>query len=201
MQTLTDLLQDAEGLPDVMLYATDADAYESNFPNTTPNHGEITITRTGSLQPLTVDLCILPMEQTGSVNTVCDGNCCLLVGSAGDEPAELEDYELIDEEGNIITDTVHFDFGEMEKVLTVRAIDDAINEYPETLNIALEDSADATYTTSELLNGASIQLFDLPESPDNITIFTGTFTQDGAAVFPPPDQDLPPSPSTAHAPK
>ncbi|MEO0509962.1 MAG: DUF1800 family protein [Verrucomicrobiota bacterium] len=183
VDTLNALLGDSQGLPDVMLYGTDADAYESNFPNTIPNNAEITLTRTGTLAPLEVKLCIVPLENTGNVNTVCDGSCCMLIGSAGDEEVELEDYQLIDEDGNIIADTVQFGFGEMEKVLTVRAVNDAINEYPETLNIAVEDSADNSYTTSELLNGASIQIFDLPDSPDNISIFTGTFSQDGNAVI------------------
>jgi len=179
---LNTLLLDSEGLPDVMLYGTDADAYESNFPNTIPNDAEITLTRTGTLAPLTVQLCITALENTGSVNTVCDGTCCSLVGSAGDEEVEPEDYQLIDEDGNVIQSELTFAFGEMKKVLTVKAINDSINEYPETLNIALETSADGSYTTSELLNGASIQIFDLPNSPDNITIFTGSFSKDGNAV-------------------
>ncbi|MEM6543769.1 MAG: DUF1800 family protein [Pseudomonadota bacterium] len=138
--------------------------------------------RSGTLAPLTIKLCVVPLENTGNVNTVCDGSCCMLIGSAGDEEVEPEDYQLIDEEGNIITDTIHFEFGEMKKVLRVKAVNDSINEYPETLNIAVESSPDNSYTTSELLNGASIQIFDLPDSPDNVSIFTGTFSQDGNAV-------------------
>lgn len=180
--TLNNLLLDSKGIPDVMLYGTDADAYESNFPNTIPDHGEITLTRSGTLAPLTVRLCVTALENTGSVNTVCDGTCCSLVGSAGDEEAERDDYQLVDEDGQIIQSNITFAFGEMKKVLTVKAIDDRINEYPETLNIALEASVDGSYTTSELLNGASIQIFDLPNSPDNITIFTGSFSKDGNAV-------------------
>ena len=106
----------------------------------------------------------------------------MLIGSAGDEEAEPEDYQLIDVNGTIITDSVYFGFGEMTKVLTLKAVDDTINEYPETVNLAIATSTDASYTISETQNGASIQIFDLPDNPDNLTIFTGTFSQDGAAT-------------------
>ena len=180
--TLVTILDQSQGLPDVALYGTDAAAFESNYPNTIADDGEITITRTGALTPLTIQICVAPLEATGSTNTVCDGTCCMLIGSAGDEEVEPEDYQLIDEDGAIITDSVSFAFGEMQKVLTVKAIDDAINEYPETLNIAIATSPDNSYTISDILNGASIQIFDLPDSADNLTIFTGTFSQDGNAV-------------------
>ncbi|MEM8867972.1 MAG: PA14 domain-containing protein, partial [Verrucomicrobiota bacterium] len=180
--SLQQLLVGTNGNVEVALYASDAAAFESNFPNTIPDNGEITITRTGPLTPITLSLCIAPLEETGSTATVCDGTCCILVGSAGDEEAEIEDYQLIDEAGTVITDTVHFEFGEMSKVLTLRAIDDNINEYPETVNLAIATAADGSYTISNTQNGASIQLFDLPDNPDNLTIFTGTFSEDGAAV-------------------
>jgi uncharacterized protein (DUF1800 family) len=182
--TLAIILDESQGLPDVALYATDAAAFESNYPNTISDDGEITITRSGALTPLTIQMCVAPLEATGSTNTVCDGTCCMLIGSAGDEEAELEDYQLIDQDGSIVTNELTFAFGEMQKTLTVKAINDDINEYPETLNIAIAPSHDNSYTTSELLNGASIQLFDLPDNPDNVTIFTGTFSQDGKAVIP-----------------
>lgn len=181
---LATILDSSQGLPDVALYGTDAAAFESNYPNTIADNGEITITRTGALTPLTIQICVAPLEATGSTNTVCDGTCCMLIGSAGDEEVEPEDYQLIDEDGAIITNSVSFAFGEMQKILTVKAIDDSINEYPETLNIAIATSTDNSYTISDILNGASIQIFDLPDSPDNLTIFTGTFSQDGKAVFP-----------------
>jgi len=178
-------LQQAQGTMTFALFATDAAAFESNYPNTVPDNGQITITREGALSPMEVTLCIAPLESTGSVATVCDGSCCVLVGSAGDEEAEPEDYQLVDEDGKPITDRVLFEFGETTKVLTVRAVDDAINEYPETLNIALAPpAANAPYEISDVQNGASIQIFDLPENPDNVTIFTGTFSQDGSAVVP-----------------
>lgn len=180
--TLTNLLTGANGLPHITLFGSDACAMESNYPNTIPDNGEITITREGVLTPLTVALEIIPLENTGSTTTICDGTCCIMVGTAGDEAAEIEDYQLIDEDGNVVTDTLHFAFGETEKVLTVIATNDAINEYPETLNIGIGESTDGSYTTSELTNGATIQIFDLPDNPDNVTIFTGTFSQDGKAV-------------------
>ena len=183
LSTLDALIDSAQGVPEISLFATDADAYESNFPNTIPNHGEITLVRTGSLTPLTVKLCVAPLENTGSVATVCNGICCSLVGSAGDEEAEPEDYRLFDEEGNAVTDTVTFAFGETMKKLRVEAVNDPINEYPETLNLAAEAPVDSSYTLSSTMNGASIQLFDLPDSADNLTIFTGTFSQDGNAVI------------------
>ena len=179
---LTDVLAQSQGLPEVELYGTDAAAFESNYPNTIPDDGEITINRTGTLAPLTIQLCITPLESTGNTQTVCDGSCCMLIGSAGDEEAEPEDYELIDENGTIITDTLTFEFGEMQKVLTVKAVNDEINEYPETLNMAIAPSFDGSYTISSTTNGASIQLFDLPDNADNVAIFTGTFSQDGAAT-------------------
>ncbi|MGJ8672506.1 DUF1800 family protein [Rubritalea sp.] len=181
--TLTTLINNSQDQPEVSLQASDVAAFESNHPNTIADNGEVILTRTGSLTPLTVQLCITPLETTGSVETVCDGTCCSLIGSAGDEVVELEDYQLIDQDGNTITDSVSFAFGEMQKVLTVVAVNDAINEYPETLNLAVAPATDDSYTTSEALNGASIQLFDLPDNPDNLTIFTGTFSQDGAAVI------------------
>ncbi|MFC5049569.1 DUF1800 family protein [Rubritalea spongiae] len=181
-ETLTNLINNSQDQPEIALQASDTAAFESNFPNTIPDDGEITITRTGSLTPLTIQLCVTALDTTGSVATVCDGTCCALIGSAGDEVAEPEDYILVDQDGKTITDSVSFAFGEMEKVLTVVAVDDSINEYPETLNLAVVPSANDSYTTSETLNGASIQLFDLPDNPDNLTIFTGTFSQDGAAA-------------------
>ncbi len=179
---LSNILAQSQALPEIELYGTDAAAFESNYPNTIPDNGEITITRTGTLTPLTIQLCIAPLESTGSVSTVCDGSCCILIGSAGDEEAEPEDYQLIDEDGRVITDTVTFEFGEIQKILTVKAVNDSINEYPETLNIAIVPPSDGSYTISNTTNGASIQIFDLPDNPDNIAIFTGTFSQDGAAV-------------------
>jgi uncharacterized protein (DUF1800 family) len=178
---LATILGNSQGLPDIELYGSDACAMESNFPNTIRDDGEITLTREGVLSPLTVNLEIIPLAATGSTTTICNGSCCLLVGTAGDEAAEIDDYEITDEDGNIITDSVHFEFGELEKVLTVKAVDDTINEYPETLNIGIAPSTDNSYTVSTLHYGASIQIFDLPENPDNLTIFTGAFSQDGNA--------------------
>ncbi|MGJ8678608.1 MAG: DUF1800 family protein [Akkermansiaceae bacterium] len=175
------LLSAAEGKAEVSLYATDAAAFESNYPSTIVDEAEITLTRTGELQPLAVKICVEPLESTGSTATVCDGSCCTLIGSAGDEIAEVEDYIIKDEDGVIINDTVHFAFGETLKVLTITAVDDDINEYPETLNIAIDTTANDDYDVSPTQNGASIQLFDLPESDDNITLFTGTFSRDGNA--------------------
>lgn len=182
VDTLQAYLAGATGTPDITLYGTDACAMESNYPNTVRDDGEITITREGVLAPLTVHLEIIPLEDTGEIVTLCDGTCCLLVGVAGDEAAEIEDYVITDEDGNIITDTVHFEFGELEKVLTVKAVNDNINEYPETLKIGIAPSPDSSYTISTLYSRASIQLFDLPDNPDNLTIFTGAFSQDGKAV-------------------
>lgn len=178
------LLQDATaGAPVISLYGTDAAAFESNYPNTIPDYGEITITREGTLAPISVDICIVPLVETGSTVTVCDGSCCMLIGSAGDEEAEIEDYELRDDKGNQITDSVEFAFGETTKVITLKAINDNINEYPETVNLAIKVADDGRYDISPTLNGASIQIFDLPDSPDNVAIFTGTFSQDGNAVI------------------
>ena len=179
---LAPILALSQGKPDVMLYGTDAAAFESNYPNIIEDKGEITLIREGSLEPLDVQLCFPPLEATGSVATVCDGTCCMLIGSAGDEEAEPEDFILTDEDGRVITDTVHFEFGETTKVLTLTAVKDSINEYPETVNIAIKVSEDDRYDVSTLLNGASIQIFDLPDSPDNLTLFTGAFSQDGAAT-------------------
>ena len=177
------LLAQSQGKPEITLYGSDAAAFESNYPNTTPDHGEITITRAGTLEPLTVDLCFPPLE-AGTSTTICDGTCCMLIGSAGDEEAEPEDYILTDEDGTVVTDTVQFAFGEIKKVLTLTAVNDTINEYPESVNVAIKEADDARYDVSELLNGASIQIFDLPDSADNLTIFTGSFSQDGKAVIP-----------------
>ena len=177
---LTSLLAQSLGKPEIALYCTDAAAFENNYPRTTRDNAEITITRSGTLEPLTVHLCIAPLEAIGSTETVCDGICCLLIGSAGDEEAEITDYILTDEQGNIITDTVDFAFGETTKVLTLIAVNDAINEYPESVTLAVKTSADYDISTTQ--NGASIQIFDLPEDPFNTTIFTGTFSQDGRAV-------------------
>lgn len=83
----------------------------------------------------------------------------------------------------MIADEVSFAFGEMSKRLTVIATPDNINEYPETLNLAVKPSDEGLYQISPA-NGASIQLFDLPDSPSNHAIFTGLFSQDGNAVVP-----------------
>ncbi|HAV13938.1 MAG TPA: hypothetical protein DCX06_10675, partial [Opitutae bacterium] len=179
---VTNLLSTAQGVPHITLFGSDACALESNYPNTIPDDGEITITREGVLTPLTVNLEIIPLENTGDTTTICDGTCCMMVGTAGDEAAELEDYQIFDPDGNLITNSIHFEFGETQKVLTVIATDDTINEYPETLNIGVAPSIDGSYTINALVNAASIQIFDLPDNPDNVSIFTGTFSQDGKAV-------------------
>ena len=171
---LSALLTGTSGEIEVALCATDAAAFESNYPNTIPDDGEITITRTGSLTPISVCFAS-PTGRAGNTATVCDGTCCMLIGSAGNEEAETEDYELIDESGNRITDTVHFKFGEMSKV-TLKAVDDTINEYPETVNLAIATSTDGSYTISDTQSGASIQ-YRSADNPDNRTIFTGTFSQ------------------------
>jgi len=170
------------GIPTISLAASDTAAFEDNSPNTEDDHGAILLTRTGSIAPVTVQLCVAPLENTGSTATVCDGTCCTLVGSAGDEEAEISDYMILDAGGNVITNTVTFATGEMSKTLTVVAIRDSINEYPETLNLAVSPSTDNSYELSSTLNGASIQLFDLADNPANNAIFTGSFSQDGNAV-------------------
>jgi len=175
----TNLIQASSQNIEFSLQASDTVAYEDNSPNIGDDHGEFIITRTGALTAITAKLCIAPLKNTGNTATVCDGICCTLIGSAGDEAAEVNDYTLVDEDGNIINDTVHFDFGQLTKTVTVIATTDTQNEYPETLNIAL--LTDSSYEISDT-NGASIQLFDLPESPSNNAIFTGLFSLDGNAV-------------------
>ncbi|WP_411845843.1 DUF1800 family protein [Roseibacillus persicicus] len=179
---MSSLLSNNTGTPVISLAASDTTAFEDNSPNTSEDHGSILLTRTGTLAPVTIQLCVAPLENTGGTATVCDGTCCSLVGSAGDEEAEVEDYRLLDAEGNLVTDTVTFALGEMSKTLTVVATPDSLNEYPETLNLAVAPSEDASYEISETLNGASIQLFDLADNPANNAIFTGSFSQDGNAV-------------------
>ena len=182
--SLETTLQDGAEEISVSLQASDTVAYEDYAPNVGENHGEILLTRTGSLSPVTVALCVAPLATTGTTATVCDGTCCTLVGTAGDEEAELEDYRLLDAAGNEVGLTVEFALGEMEKRLTVQAIKDSYNEYPETLNLALAPvTPDAAYTVSAT-NGASIQLIDLPDSPENNAIFTGLYSPDGNVVTP-----------------
>lgn len=181
LSTATALLNGATGPLEVSLQASDTAAFERNTPNLSDDHGEITVTRTGPLTPVTINLCQAPLANTGNTATVCDGTCCSLIGSAGDEEAEADDYVLLDAKGNVVTNTLSFGFGEMSKVLTVKATPDALNEYPETLNIAIELDDAGSYQIGAM-NGASIQLFDLPEHPDNVALFTGTFSQDGNAV-------------------
>lgn len=85
---LTALLGSATGDITLSLQASDAAAFEDNSPNLGADHGEVLITRTGPLTPVTVALCITPLETTGNTATVCDGLCCTLMGSAGEEEAE-----------------------------------------------------------------------------------------------------------------
>lgn len=179
---LSNAFSSATGTPFIEMFGSDACAMESNYPNTIRDDGEITIRRSGSLKPISVELYVIPLANTGSTTTICNGVCCQMVGTAGDEVAEVDDYVITDEAGNVITNTVDFDFGETEKVLTVKAVDDSINEYPETLNLGVQAAADGSYEVSDLVNGATIQIFDLPDSPDNLTLFTGVYTQDGAAT-------------------
>ncbi|MEP4077963.1 DUF1800 family protein [Haloferula sp.] len=177
------LLATTAGPIEVSLVASDTAAFESNSPNLDDDHGEITLIRSGPLTPVTINICQAPLASTGNTQTICDGTCCTLIGSAGDEEAEASDYSIVDADGNIITNQVSFAYGEMVKVLTVIATLDSENEYPETVNTALELDDAGSYTISAT-NGASIQLFDLPEHPDNVALFTGTFSLDGAAVVP-----------------
>lgn len=181
LTSATAMLNAATGPAEFTLQASDTAAFESNSPNLTEDHGEITITRTGSLAPVTINLCQEPLANTGNTATICDGTCCSLVGSAGAEAAEIEDYSIVDTQGNLITNRVSFGFGEMTKILTVKATPDSMNEYPETLNIAIEADDAGSYQISAT-NGASIQLFDLPEHPDNVALFTGIFSQDSRAT-------------------
>ncbi|MEN8862392.1 MAG: DUF1800 family protein [Lentimonas sp.] len=175
-------LSASTGTPEVSLFGTDAAAFESNYPNTIEDNGQFVISRTGSLVPLTVSICIAPLVETGSTVTVCDGSCCMLIGSAGDEEAEAADYILTESDGTVVTDSVTFAFGEERKVLTLTAVDDGVNEYPETVNLAIKVPTDGSYTISSTQNGASIQIFDLPDSTDNVAIFVGAFSQDGRAT-------------------
>jgi len=167
---------------EVSLAASDTAAFERNSPNSNEDYGEVTLTRTGPLTPLEVQLCVQPLAETGNTETICDGTCCTLIGSAGDEVAEINDYEITDADGNVIVNSVTFEFGEMTKVLRVRAIPDSIVEYPETLNLAIEPAESDTYQVSATTNGASIQLFDLPDSPENLAIFTGVFSPENGVV-------------------
>lgn len=176
------LLSANTGTPTISLAASDTAAFENNSPNAGDDFGSILLTRSGTLAPVVVNLCIAPLENTGNTATVCNGTCCSLVGSAGDEAAEVEDYTLYDSDGRVLTDTVSFALGEMTKTITVVATPDLINEYPETLNIAIAPAGNSEYEISSSTNGASIQLFDLPENPANNAIFTGTFSRDGRAV-------------------
>ncbi|MGJ8725682.1 MAG: DUF1800 family protein [Roseibacillus sp.] len=177
----TNLMANSNGPITLSLQGSDVAAFEDNSPNIDVDNATVVISRTGPLTAVDAKLCIAPLANTGNTSTICDGLCCTLVGSAGDEAAEVEDYTLVDEDGQVITDTVSFEFGEMSKTLTVIATNDGINEYPETLNLALYP--DSAYEISSTINGASIQLFDLPDSPSNYAIFTGLFSQDGAAVI------------------
>ncbi|MGJ8675914.1 MAG: DUF1800 family protein [Akkermansiaceae bacterium] len=179
---LSSILSSSQGKPEIALFGTDAAAFESNYPNTIPDNGQFTITRSGTLEPLSVKICVPPLVASGSFTTVCDGSCCMLIGSAGDEEAEPSDYILTDEDGTIITDTVNFDFGEITKIVTLTAVNDEINEYPETLNIAIQVPTDDSYNLSATQNGSSIQIFDLPDSADNLTIFTGVFDPENEAA-------------------
>jgi uncharacterized protein (DUF1800 family) len=167
---------------EVSLAASDTAAFERNSPNSSEDYGEVTLTRTGPLTSLEIQLCVQPLAETGNTETVCDGTCCTLIGSAGDEVAEVSDYEITDADGNVIVNSVTFEFGEMTKVLRVRAIPDSIVEYPETLNLAIEPAESDQYQISPTTNGASIQLFDLPNSPENLAIFTGSFGPESAVV-------------------
>ncbi len=182
MTRLSTALDPAVSLSEFSLQASDVAAFERNTPFPNADHAEVTITRTGSLAAVTINLCQEPLAATGNTATICDGTCCSLVGSAGEEAAEAEDYEIVDELGNIITNQVHFEFGEMSKKLTIRALFDQENEYPETLNLAIEEAEAGEYTIAPALNGASIQLFDLPEHPDNFIIFKGDFTPEPGAT-------------------
>lgn len=176
------LLNASQNTPEITLIGTDAAAFENNFPSLIDDSGSFTMTRTGSQAPLTVKICVPPLVNTGNTATQCDGSCCSLIGSAGEEAAEATDYQIIDEDGNIITDSVYFEFGETEKKFIVRAVRDNINEYPETLNLAVKESTDNSYTPSSSFNGASIQIFDLPDSNDNISIFTGPYTPENGVT-------------------
>jgi len=169
---LATVLQATAPRPIFSLQASDTVAFESNFPLGGEDHGEIIVTRSGGLAPVTLTLTRPPLTSTGNTATVCDGTCCTLIGSAGDEAVENNDYLITDEEGKIVTNTLSFGFGEMSRTLTVKAMPDERAEYPETLNLAL--GADPSYDLSEL-NGASIQIFDLPDHPDNVTAFQGSF--------------------------
>lgn len=182
LSAATSLLNSATGPVEISLQASDTAAFERNSPNLSEDHGEITLTRTGPLTAITVNLCQEPLANTGNTATICDGTCCSLIGSAGDEAAEVDDYILVDENGEVISNQVTFAFGEMTKKLTIIATPDSINEYPETLNLALEADEAGSYQISAT-NGASIQLFDLPEHPENVALFTGMFSQDGNATI------------------
>ncbi|MEM1223164.1 MAG: DUF1800 family protein [Verrucomicrobiota bacterium] len=180
VNTAIQTLSGAEGIPEIEFFCTDRDAYENNYPSITKNNGEITVRRSGALTPLAVSIEIVPMDEPINAVTVCDGSCCSLTGTLGEEGAEAADYIILDERGNEITDTVYFKFGEVEKVLTVVAVNDSINEYPETLTLRAGESANGAYTLSETVNGAEILLFDLPDHPENRTLFTGAWVEDFA---------------------
>lgn len=167
--------------PEVTLLATDRCAFENNAPLAGEDNAAIRITRTGIL-PITIPLEDMGVENTANTSVVCNGQCCLIVGVAGDEAAERADYAFYDADGNLIPGgAINFKLGETERVITVKAVNDGIYEYPETLNVAASASSDSSYTLAST-NGASLQFLDAPDEPENDVIFVGAFSQDGRAT-------------------
>lgn len=173
------LTNNAPAVPEVQLQASDVCAYENNFPFSAPDYAEITLTRTGII-PFSVQLEAMGAENTGDTAVVCDGTCCKVVGTAGDEMAEKADYLYLDANGNELSE-ISFELGETEKKIKIKAIRDSIFEYPETLNLKISAASNGEYTLSET-NGATVQLLDAPDEPENDIIFIGSFSKDGNAV-------------------
>ncbi len=169
-------------IPEVTVVSSDRCAYENNAPLEGVDHGEITISRTGQL-PISVELYDMGIAQTANTSVQCNGLCCQVVGIAGDEAAEAADYQLYDENDQLITGAISFAFGQAQRKITVKAVDDGIYEYPETINFAARASTDNSFTLGAA-NGASIQLLDAPDEAENEVVFVGAFSQDGRAVVP-----------------
>ncbi len=166
--------------PVVTVVSSDRCAFENNAPLVGDDHGEVLITRTGVV-PFSLSLVDMGIGYTGSTSVVCNGQCCMVVGVAGDEAAEVADYQLYDENDQLITGPIEFAYQQTERRITIKAVDDGIYEYPETLNLAAAAPGDGSYSLGAT-NGASIQILDRPDDPQNDIIFVGAFSRDGRAV-------------------
>ena len=147
----------------VNVVAIDAEAIEDNrngaqidasdpVSSATPNPGRFRVTRTGTLQPLTVTINLTAPSTPFAVD---------------EDAAEPGDYNATDVDAAPVTTTVSLSFGQVSADILIKPIDDsgsgASPEFPETVICVVEDAATCDPGASASAEVLICDAKDIPE--------------------------------------